>query len=181
MPEEPGPDQQAPDDAPSENEQSPTPPLSPRKGPLRGSGSALGMAGQGGGAAELLRRAKLAAEATRRVAEERRPEAEHAAREVADRAKRVADAARPEVERLARQARAAAEAARPHVERAAQDAAAFAREHEDELRAAATRAARMAAPYPLRPMINALEDAADAEGHKQSPSEDNEQEKPAAP
>jgi hypothetical protein len=30
-------------------------------------------------------------------------------------------------------------------------------------------------------MINALEDAADAEGHKQSPSEDNEQEKPAAP
>ncbi|MGE0228546.1 MAG: hypothetical protein AB7I38_05940 [Dehalococcoidia bacterium] len=140
------------------SERPPEPGLSPRRAPLRGSGSGFGMAGEGGGAAALLRRVQEAAELARRTAEQHRPAAERAAREAAERARHAVEAARPEAERLARQARAAAEAASPHVERAAADAANYAREHEDEIRSAAARAARTVAPRPLRPAIDAMSD-----------------------
>jgi hypothetical protein len=115
------------------------------------------MAGEGGGAARLLRRVQEAAEVARRAAEQHRPAAERAVREAAERARDAVEAAKPEAERLARQARAAAEAARPHVERAAGEAVQFARDHEDEVRAAAVRAARNAAPPSLRPAVDAMQ------------------------
>ncbi len=140
------------------------------KGPLRGTGSGFGVNGPGGGAgSEFLRRAREAAEAARRMAEERRPAAERAAHDVAEQAKRAVEAARPEAERLARQARAAAEAARPHVEHAAQEAASFAREHEDDLKSVAARAARIVAPLPLRPALDAIEE----ELRRKSPPQEN--------
>lgn len=138
-------------------ETAPPPPPAARKGPLRGTGRGIGMVDPGGGGAnELMRRVRDAANAARQAAEEHRPAAEQAVRDAAERARRAAEAARPEAERLARQARAAGEAARPHVERAAHEAAAYAREHEDELRNAATKAARFVAPAPLRPAIDAM-------------------------
>jgi len=130
--------------------------LSPRRPPLRGTGSGIGMAGDRGGTAGILRRVQEAAEVARRAAEQHRPAAERAVREAAERAKQAAEAAKPEAERLTRQARAAAEAARPHLERAAGEAANFAREHEDDLRKAALGAARNVAPQPLRPAIDAM-------------------------
>jgi hypothetical protein len=133
------------------------PRLSERKAPLRGTGRAIGMSGEGGGAAELMKRVRDAANAARQAAEEHRPAAERTVREAADRAKRAAEAALPEAERLARQARAAADAARPHVERAAHEAAVYAREHEDELRDAASKAARFVAPAALRTALDAME------------------------
>ncbi|MDA1010144.1 MAG: hypothetical protein O2888_01575 [Chloroflexi bacterium] len=66
--------------------------------------------------------------------------------------------ARPELERLARSARAAADAARPHVERAGRSAV---REHDGELKRAARITGEVAAqrlmPAPLRPFVAAME------------------------
>ena len=120
----------------------------------------------------LTRRAAKLARGARASAEERRPAAEHAAREARERLRRAAEAAAPEMERIARRARAAVETARPHVEaakphvqQAAQDAVdrtrQYAREHEQEIRRAAGRAGRVAArgvtPAPLRPAVDAFE------------------------
>lgn len=157
-PGEPGPAE--PSDAAAAEEPAATSaprPTAARKGPLRGTGRGVGMVDEGGGGAnDLMRRVRDAANAARQAAEQHRPAAERAVHEAAERTRRAAEAARPEAERLARQARAAAEAARPHVERAAHEAAAYAREHEDELRNAATRAARLAAPASLRPALDAM-------------------------
>ncbi|MEZ4553884.1 MAG: hypothetical protein AB7L91_03850 [Dehalococcoidia bacterium] len=173
-------DNERPEDQPDAREagQAPEPAepgLSPPRAPLRGSGAGFGMAGEGGGAASLLRRVQEAAELARRTAEQHRPAAERAAREAAERARHAVEAAKPEAERLARQARAAAEAARPHVERAAGDAANYAREHEDEIRNAAARAARTVAPRPLRPAIDAM-----SEELKKRPEPESGEEPPAA-
>ncbi len=155
-----------------------------RKGPLRGTGRGIGMVDEGGGGAnDLMRRVRDAANAARQAAEQHRPAAERAVQEAAERTRRAAEAARPEAERLVRQARAAAEAARPHVERAAHEAATYAREHEDELRNAATRAARFAAPPPLRPALDAMgnelrrppapaQPSEDTSGHTDEPGAD---------
>lgn len=155
---------------PEEQDTPEAPPrLSERKAPLRGTGRAIGMSGEGG-ASELMKRVRDAANAARQAADEHRPAAERMARDAAERAKRAAEAAKPEAERLARQARAAAEAARPHAERAANEAARYAREHEDELREAASKAARFVAPVPLRPAVDAM----DAElRRKPAPPEDD--------
>jgi len=161
-----------PDETPPQEQQRREP--QPRKAPLRGSGSAFGVSGGGSGTgAEFLRRARDAAEAARRMAEERRPAAERAARDAAARAKRAAEAAKPEAERLARQAKAAADAARPHAERAAREAAGYAREHEDELKSAAARAARIVAPRPLRPALDAMEE--ELRGKPAPPGDDSAQ------
>lgn len=156
MPDEEHPEEHQPSDATPAEEPSKEPGLSSRRPPLRGTGSAMGMSGERGGTAGMIRRVQEAAEVARRAAEQRRPAAERAVREAAERAKQAAEAAKPEAERLARQARAAAEAARPHIERAAGEAAHFAREHEDDIRNAAVRAAHSVAPQPLRPAIDAM-------------------------
>jgi hypothetical protein len=154
------------------------PPPAARKGPLRGTGRGIGMVDEGGGGAnELMRRVRDAANAARKAADDRRPAAERAVHEAAERARRVAEAARPEAERLARQAKAAAEAARPHVERAAREAGVYAREHEDELRNAATKAARFVAPAPLRPALDAM----DNELRRSPAQEDDESKRSAEP
>ena len=74
----------------------------------------------------------------------------------------AADAAKPEVERLARGAKAAADAAIPHIERAAKDAVDYARDHQDQIKGAAGKAGRVAArgvtPAPLRPALDAFEE-----------------------
>jgi hypothetical protein len=132
-----------------------------KQGPLRGRGAGFGSSGEPGGfGAELMRRAREAAEAARKAAEEHRPAAERAARDAAERARQLAEAARPEVERRARQAKVAGEAALPHAQRAAREAAEYAREHEAEIKAAASRgaevAARIVVPRPLRPAVDAM-------------------------
>ncbi len=118
-----------------------------------------------GGSGLLGRFARGAARTARRLqreAEERRPGAERAAREAGDRVRRAADAAKPEVERLARGAKAAADAALPHIERAAKDAVDYTREHQDQIKGAAGKAGRVAArgvtPAPLRPAIDAFQE-----------------------
>ena len=76
-------------------------------------------------------------------------------------AKNLAARAKPEVERHAKQARAAADAARPHVERAAQSARDYVETHDQQIMRAAETGARMAAdrivPPVLRPIVNAAE------------------------
>jgi ABC-type transporter Mla subunit MlaD len=113
----------------------------------------------------LGRFARGAARAARRLqheAEERRPRAERAAHDAAERVRKAADDAKPEVERLARNAKAAADAALPHIERAAKEAVDYTREHQDEIKGAAGKAGRVAArgvtPAPLRPAIDAFEE-----------------------
>ena len=81
-------------------------------------------------------------------------------------ARRLADAARPEVERRAKQAKAAAGSATPHIKQVAADATEYVREHQDEIRRGARRGAgvvadqavRAVTPRPLRPAINAMKD-----------------------
>ena len=114
-----------------------------------------------GALGRFARRAARAAKRVRDVAEEHRPQAEQAARDAGQQVRRAADAARPEVERLAREAKAAADAALPHVEKAANDGANYVREHSDEIRGAAGSAGKVVArgitPAPLRPAVDAFE------------------------
>jgi len=87
------------------------------------------------------------------------------ASEATEEAIKLAKSARPEVERRAKQAKAAADATRPHLERKAREATDYVREHQDEIvraskrgaSVAASGAARAATPRPLRPAVDAMQ------------------------
>ena len=91
-------------------------------------------------------------------------------------ARNLAARAKPEVERRAKQARAAAEAARPHVERAAQQARDYAKAHDEQIMRAAETGARLAAdrviPPALRPIVNAAEQELRRREEPPAPRED---------
>jgi hypothetical protein len=130
-----------------------------------------------GALGKFARRAARAAKLVRDVAEEHRPQAEQAARDASQQVRRAADAAKPEVERLAREAKAVADTALPHVEKAANDGVNYVREHGDEIRGAAGSAGKVVArgitPAPLRPAVDAFERELTRKG-------DAESEEPAA-
>lgn len=87
------------------------------------------------------------------------------ASEATEEAIKLAKSARPEVERRAKQAKAAADSTRPHIEKKAREATDYVREHQDEIiraskrgaSVAASGAARAATPRPLRPAVDAMQ------------------------
>ena len=125
-----------------------------------------------GALGKFARRAARAAKRVLDAAEEHRPQAEQAARGAGQQVRRAADAAKPEVERLAREAKAVADAALPHVEKAANDSVKYVREHGDEIRGAAGSAGKVVArgitPAPLRPAVDAFEQELTRRGDAES-------------